>query len=137
MKKVLIVLIILASVKTTMAQTQKIDTIDIKQPIVDSSKMVYAAVESEAEFPGGRQQFYNYISSNMHIPISEYVKGIVHVQFIVGLDGHIIEPTIIKGAVTDAMKKEIIQVFIGSPTWKPSIQNGKPVRTQYTMPLNF
>lgn len=137
MKKVLIVLIIMVSVKITIAQTKKIDTIDIKQPIVDSSKRVYAAVESEAEFPGGMQQFYNYISSNMHIPISEYVKGMVHVRFIVGLDGHIIEPAIIKGAVTDFMKKEIIRVFIGSPAWKPSIQNGKPVRTEYTIPINF
>jgi len=139
MKRLLFCCLLLSSLFTAKAQTRshlKTDTIDITHP-VDSSKQVYTLVESDPSFPGGIQEFYKYLSKNINIPFTEYVKGKVFVSFVIGADGHVIEPTIIKGIVTDSMKKEILRVLTESPAWTPGIQNSKPVRIQYTMPINF
>ncbi|MEB0303129.1 energy transducer TonB, partial [Mucilaginibacter sp. 5C4] len=33
--------------------------------------------------------------------------------------------------------EEAIRVLKRSPRWKPGIQNGRPVRVQYSIPVNF
>ncbi|WP_426667248.1 energy transducer TonB [Mucilaginibacter sp. McL0603] len=139
MKKTLLITFLSLSFLVVNAQNhsrQKIDTIDITQ-IVDSSTLVYTAIESPAEYPGGPVEFLNYIIKNLKIPPVEFVRGVVLVRFAIGVDGHLIEPTIIKGIVTEGMKNKILLVFNESPVWKPAIQNRKPVRIKYTIPLNL
>ena len=35
------------------------------------------------------------------------------------------------------LDEEAVRVLEASPNWKPGIQNGKPVRVQYTLPISF
>lgn len=139
MKKALFFFVFTLLVFCVKAQTtnaQKLDTIDKIKP-VDTANLVYTAVESEAEFPGGRREFFKYLGQNINVPSDQFVKGQVVVSFVIDLDGKVIETNIVKGVVTDGMRKEIIRVFNSSPKWKPAIQNSKPVRIQYSIPLNF
>ena len=115
----------------------KIDTIDITQTSTDTASKFYSYVESKPEFPGGIQEFYKYLSQNLHISPNQLIKGKVIVTFDIGLKGDVEEPTIIKGILTEGAKKEIIRVFNESPKWKPGIQNNKPYKMQYTLPINF
>ncbi|MGV3508650.1 MAG: TonB family protein, partial [Sphingobacteriaceae bacterium] len=62
------------------------------------------------------------------------VSGRVIVQFVVEKDGHLSD---IK-AVRDlgyGTGEAAVALLATSKLWKPGIQNGKPVRVQYTLPL--
>ncbi|MFB9844637.1 energy transducer TonB [Mucilaginibacter ginsenosidivorans] len=126
--------------KAQTADDAKVDTIDIPSEMprqIDTKVMVFTAVESEPKFPGGMQEFYKYLGNSINVPASLFVKGRVQVSFVVETDGQVVETKIIKGIVTQKMKQEILRVFNASPKWKPAIQNGRPVRVQYSIPLSF
>jgi hypothetical protein len=146
MKRTLLLFFALTSfVFHAFAQSQedlKIDTIDLTKPVditkpPDTLHKVFTVIESEAIFPGGIREFYKYLTGNINIPSTLYIKGRVLISFVVDLDGHITEAKIVKGVVTEGMRKEIVRVFSESPKWQPAIQNSKPVRIQYSIPINF
>ena len=108
---------------------------EIVPPIISGHKLLPG--EFEPEYSGGIKEFYKYLSKNIKVPPSKYIKGKVFVKFVIDSDGHIVKPEVIYGQVTDKMTEEISRVLLASPIWKPGIQNNKAARVQYTMPLTF
>lgn len=108
---------------------------EVVPPVISGHKLLPG--EFEPEYPGGIQEFYRYLSKNIKVPPSKYIKGKVFVKFVIDSDGHIVKAEVIYGQVTDKMTEEISRVLLASPIWKPGIQDNKAVRVQYTMPLNF
>lgn len=96
---------------------------------------VYNAVEVRPDFPGGIQKFYDFVSKNYRAP-EEDIKGKVFVQFVVEKDGSLTDIKVMRdlGYGTGA---EAIRVLKKSPKWKPGIQNGRPVRVLYSLPINI
>ena len=96
---------------------------------------VYNAVEVRPDFPGGIQKFYDFVSKNYRAP-EEDVKGKVFVQFVVEKDGSLTDIKVMRdlGYGTGA---EAIRVLKKSPKWKPGIQNGRPVRVLYSLPISI
>ena len=62
--------------------------------------------------------------------------GKVNVTFIVNTDGSISDVRIIRD-IGGGCGDEAIRVVKNMPKWKPGVQNGKPVRVKYTMPIIF
>jgi protein TonB len=107
--------------------------------INNNTKPIFAALEFEPEYPGGASAFYKYISKNLRYPDVARLIGIsgkVFVSFVVNRDGKIVEVTPIN-CLGAGCESEAVTVVSTSIPWKPGIQNGKPVRVQYTMPINF
>jgi len=96
---------------------------------------VYSAVEVRPDFPGGSQKFYEFVSKNYRAP-EEDVKGKVYVQFVVEKDGTLTDIKVMRdlGYGTGA---EAIRVLKKSPRWKPGVQNGRPVRVLYSLPISI
>ena len=96
---------------------------------------VYNAVEVRPDFPGGIQKFYDFVGKNYRAP-DEDVKGKVFVQFVVEKDGTLTDIKVMRdlGYGTGA---EAIRVLKKSPRWKPGIQNGRPVRVLYSLPISI
>jgi protein TonB len=96
---------------------------------------VYNAVEVRPDFPGGIQKFYDFVSKNYRAP-EEDIKGRVFVQFVVEKDGSLTDIKVMRdlGYGTGA---EAIRVLKKSPRWKPGIQNGRPVRVLYSLPISI
>ena len=96
---------------------------------------VYNAVEVKPDFPGGLQKFYEFVGKNYRAP-EEDVKGKVYVQFVVEKDGSLTDIKVMRdvGYGTGA---EAIRVLKKSPKWKPGIQNGRPVRVLYSLPISI
>ena len=96
---------------------------------------VYSAVEVRPDFPGGIQKFYDFVGKNYRAP-EEDVKGKVYVQFVVEKDGSLTDIKVQRdiGYGTGA---EAIRVLKKSPKWKPGIQNGRPVRVLYSLPISI
>ncbi|MDI1257631.1 MAG: energy transducer TonB [Flavobacterium sp.] len=102
--------------------------------IVDDNT-IYNAVEVRPDFPGGIAKFYAYVQKNFRTP-DEEVKGKVIVQFVVEKDGSLTDIKVVRdlGYGTGA---EAIRVLKSAPKWKPGIQNGRPVRVLFSLPISI
>lgn len=97
------------------------------------------AVETNATFPGGIDSFYAYLASNIHYPLAarqNNVQGKVYITFIIDTDGSVTDVKVLKG-IGSGCDEEAVRVIKASPKWTPGMQNGRAVRQQFTVPINF
>lgn len=104
--------------------------------IVEDSNQIYTAVEVKPDFPGGIQKFYDFVGKNYKVPEDEDIKGKVFVQFVVEKDGTLTDIKVVRD-LGFGTGKEAIRVLKKSPKWKPGIQNGRPVRVLYSLPISI
>jgi len=116
---------------STMAAKQTGDTILSKGP--------YMKVEKAPEFPGGIERLYRYLGKNLRYPAAakeNNTQGKVFVTFVVEKDGSLTDIRILK-SLSPETDAEAIRLMQACPKWSPGIQNGRPVRVQYSMPVSF
>ena len=117
------------------------DTNSDQKNSIEIDGKIFEKVESEAEFPGGRDAWIAYLENNLKadVPIKKKApagKYQVVVRFIVAKDGKIKD---IK-AETDngyGMEKEVIRIINKGPKWIPAQQNGRPVNAYRRQPVTF
>ena len=112
---------------------------DIKQVTEDDGNKIFVSVESSPEFPGGAAAFTKYLEKNIKYPgvdRENNIQGKVYIQFVVEKDGSLTDISATRGP-SATLKEEAIRILSKSPKWKAGIQNGRPVRVQYTVPINF
>ena len=105
----------------------------------DDSEVYTGTVEVLPEYPGGTASMFEFIQKNVKYPESAKEKGIegrVFIQFVVEKDGSLSSFQVLRG-VSDDIDAEAIRVLKAMPKWKPGMNNGEPVRVQYTMPFKF
>lgn len=110
-----------------------------KTQIHDDPNMVYEAVDQEPSFPGGQNAFSSFLAHTVKYPAIDRdnkITGKVYVSFVVEKDGTITDIRPVRGP-SETLKEEAVRSIKTSPRWKPGIQNGRPVRVQYTIPVNF
>ena len=102
-------------------------------------KGVFDVVEQMPEFPGGAVEMMKFLSMNVKYPAEASSKGIegrVLVKFVIEKDGSITEARVVK-SVNELLDAEALRVINLMPKWKPGMQNGKPVRVFFTLPVTF
>ncbi|MBB6108168.1 outer membrane transport energization protein TonB [Mucilaginibacter lappiensis] len=112
---------------------------DDNKPKTDETGQVFTSVEHVPEFPGGLEAFGQFLGSNVKYPKADREKGVqgrVIATFIVEADGSLSNIVVTRG-ISKAIDEEAIRVLDLSPKWKPGIQNGRPVRVQYSVPISF
>jgi len=100
---------------------------------------VYFTVDEKPIFTGGDKALREYIAKSIKYPDAAKKSGIhgkVYVSFVVDIDGSVTAAKIVRG-VSPELDKEALRVVSGLPTWKPGKEKGKPVKVQYTVPINF
>lgn len=103
-----------------------------KEPVYD-----FSSIEKMPEFPGGMPAFFKYIGKNFKYPEAarrDSVVGKVIISFVVETDGALSGFKILKD-LGSGTGEEAVRVLQASPKWVPGIQNGRPVRVQYTLPI--
>lgn len=91
------------------------------------------------EFPGGTAELHKYLLTETNYPLEAREKGEIGevvVAFSVGVTGNISGVRVIK-SVSEALDREAIRVISGMPKWKPGTKNGKRIRAELTIPINF
>ena len=71
---------------------------------------------------------------HFRVPEDEDISGKIIVSFVVEIDGSLSDIHIIKD-LGYGTGKQIVDILKKSPKWKPGIQNGKPVRVMYNLPI--
>lgn len=100
---------------------------------------VYTDVDKKPEFPGGYSALYKFIADHLKYPEMSKMKriqGKVLVRFIVGKQGEVENPEIVKGVAHD-LDAEAIRVVKSLPKWIPGSHKGKNVRVSSTVSVNF
>ena len=122
-------------------ETPNVNAEDVLKPemIPDSDEDHIAEIEDGPEFPGGTQALLEYMRTHIRYPADareQDIQGRVLVVFIVNKDGSIAEPEVVK-SVSPSLDEEALRIISTMPKWNPGMQRGKPVRTRYTLPVNF
>jgi periplasmic protein TonB len=108
-------------------------------PVKPEIDKTFITSEVMPEFEGGIQKMYKWLGKNLKYPLlasNHGIEGRVIVTFVVEKDGGISNVEILKG-VGFGCNEEAERVIKAMPKWKAGLQNGKPVRVRYTIPLNF
>lgn len=88
---------------------------------------------------GGASGFMNYLWKNIKFPtydIENHVQGKVMVTFVVEKDGTLSDVKVLTSP-DKYIGKAVVDVVKTSPPWNPGMQNGLPVRIQFTIPFKF
>jgi len=108
---------------------------------LDSTENVTVAgvVDLMPEFPGGISALMNYLASNIQYPDlarDNKIQGRVILKFVVENDGSISNIKLVKG-IGGGCDEEAVRVIMKMPKWIPGIENDKPIRVSYNMPIKF
>lgn len=129
---------------------KKLDSSEIKSiDVVHPKKSIYVTtnvaekvvdnVEEMPEFPGGIEALMKHLAINIRYPenaAKANIQGRVVVKFIVGEDGKVLNPEIVKG-VSEDIDAEALRVVNTLPSFIPGKSDGKPVAVSYHLPINF
>ena len=88
---------------------------------------------------GGAAGFNQFLTTAIRFPDTDVQKGTqgkVIVTFVVEKDGTLSDVKALRGPDQSIMDATV-QAVKQSPPWMPGIQNGRPVRVQYTISFAF
>ncbi|HEY8782320.1 MAG TPA: TonB family protein [Mucilaginibacter sp.] len=124
---------------TGFVKTYKDGKIIKSEPCTISDNKFFVNVEQVPEFPGGLDAFLRFLNSHIRYPDAakkNNTSGRVIVSFVVERDGSLTDVKVARG-IGDGCDEEAVRLIKSSPKWKPGIQNGKPVRVLYSIPIAF
>ena len=103
---------------------------------------IYYNVEQMPEFPGGMKALKQYLKKHLEYPEEakkKRIEGKVYVRFCVNTDGSLSKISVVRGVdpLLDHAALKIIKKMARTVTWKPGKQIGKPVKTWFTVPVEF
>lgn len=97
-------------------------------------------VHKMPEFPGGQEALMKYLDENLDkIPTYQGngIQGRVIIGFVVGKDGSIINPRVLR-SVDPFLDKEAIRVVKSMPNWIPGeLEDGTKVNVKFVVPIMF
>ncbi|MCR5191779.1 MAG: energy transducer TonB [Bacteroidales bacterium] len=135
LKSLLTIAAMLLSYSTIQAQVTIEDTVVVNEV----EEEIFVFVEDFPEFPNGEENMYKYLGSNIKYPkdaLENGIQGTVVVKFVVEKDGTISNVKAIR-KIGGGCDEEAVRVVKRMPRWKPGKQRGKPVRTEFTLPIQF
>jgi len=121
-------------------QSMAIEIVEFEEEEEVAEEEVFFIVEDMPSFQGqGQEGFRQFIAQNLNYPeiaAENGISGKVYVQFAVNSRGEVVDAIVVRG-VDPALDKEALRVVMSSPKWTPGKQRGKPVKVQFTFPINF
>ncbi|WP_426486513.1 hypothetical protein [Flavobacterium sp. 2] len=113
--------------KPTKANSKKA----IEEPVYNGG----IAVETNAEFPGGIEQFYNFFEKEFKKPQSSETANLkINLSFAVERNGSVTYLQSIP-EIDSSTEQEIKRVLSLCPKWQPGETNGKKARRLYSLPI--
>ena len=135
LRNILTIIVMLTSYSTIQAQV----VIEDNAVVNEDESQIFVFVEEYPEFPNGEENLYKYLGSNIKYPhdaLENGIQGTVVVKFVVEKDGSISNVKAVR-KIGGGCDEEAVRVVKRMPRWKPGKQSGKPVRTEFTLPIQF
>ena len=109
------------------------------EPVKEVKDEIFEFVEQEAQFPGGEDALFRYLSEHIKYPNAAReggIEGRVILSFVVRSDGNITDVKVSRG-IGYGCDEEATRVVKGMPNWKAGKQNGKQVSSTFSLPVVF
>lgn len=104
----------------------------LNNTVIDSvSNNTFTSVEEVPTYIGGLTEMIKFFRRTIKYRGTE---GRVIVSFVIEKDGSLTDVEIVS-KFSDKADEEVLRVMKLMPKWKPGMQNGRPVRVKYTMPI--
>ncbi len=107
-----------------------------EEPIVAAQNL-----DEKGKYEGGADALAFFVSSNMQHPVDNmgrHITGIIYVEFVIEKDGTTSYASIGKGSSNDPrLTAEALRICKLIRFKTAAMQNGKPVRSKYTLPIEF
>lgn len=103
------------------------------------TEAIFQSVEIQPEPPGGMAAFRKWIAENYVYPQAATeagIKGTVHVTFVVEKDGSLTDIKVVRD-LSYGTGQAAVNMLKKAKKWSPGIQNGRPVRVQYSLPIRL
>lgn len=100
---------------------------------------IFESVEINPEPPGGMATFRKWIADNYQYPqgaIDAGVRGTITVSFVVEKDGSLTDIKVLRD-LSYGTGQAAENLLKRARKWNPGIQNGRPVRVAYTLPIKL
>ncbi len=137
--KILLFLLLpaLGFTQTQPAEDKPLTVVPMENDPTDENNIYNTAgIDVVPQYPGGLQEFYNYIGNNYKTPSDPKVHGKVFVTFVVEKNGTLGDIKVLRD-IGHGTGKEAIRVLKNCPKWIPGEQNGKKVRVLYSIPIQL
>ncbi|MEL1245760.1 energy transducer TonB [Flavobacterium sp. DGU11] len=108
------------------------------EPSEDNGIYNSAGLQVQPAYPGGMDAFYKYVNNNFRIPeIEQNMVAKIYVSFVVEKDGSMTQIKILRDPGFNLGKEAERVLKSMKKKWEPGIQNGKPVRASYNLPITI
>jgi protein TonB len=105
---------------------------------VDNGIYNTAGLQVQPDFPGGIDAFRSFVSRNFKVPeVDQDMTVRIYVQFVVEKDGTLTDVKAVRDPGYGLGKEAERVVRSNKVKWSPGIQNGKPVRTRFNLPITL
>jgi len=129
-----LLLFLLATVLSCELYAQKPDV------SLSNNDMIYtSSVEVMPEYKGGMDKLYDRLEHNIRyffLDRMKEIQGKVWVSLVIEKDGSVNNVKMLRG-LTEEEDNEVIRVVKNLRKWKPGMNDGKPVRVQLIIPIDF
>lgn len=122
--------------------TQNIAETNLQTNVPNPKKVVKKAAKnkkSDYQMPQFGGNINVWLMQNVKYPdesVKKNEEGNVIVAFTIAADGSVNNPKVAKG-VSPALNKEALRMISSMPKWKPAIENGKAIETNFILPVSF
>ncbi len=94
-------------------------------------------VDQTPEFPGGNENYANYLEENFSWVQSQLtIEGVVLVAFVVKYNGDITDVEVMQ-SLCKSCDSEAFRLIKMMPDWSPAVLNGKKVSSKVVLPVKF
>ncbi|MDE6587008.1 MAG: M56 family metallopeptidase [Paramuribaculum sp.] len=104
-----------------------------------ADKKVDDATNERPQYPGGDAELMHFIAQNVNYPaeaVEKKIEGTVIVQFGINEQGKVTNPKVMR-SIDPALDAEALRVVAQIPAFIPAKQNGKPVSSDFVLPIRF
>jgi TonB family protein len=139
MKKILAAIIFCAINFTVFSQDSIVKNQPVPKYVIENGDTIYIICEKMPTFPGGEDSLMSFLEKNIKYPAdakANKISGRVYVSFIIGKNGKVTNPKILRGKGY-GMDEEVIRVVKLMPAWNPGMQDGKAIATKFNLPVSF
>ena len=118
---------------------KEVEVVKVEKP---AEEQIFVGVEQMPEYPGGNEAIYKFLGKEIQYPAAATranVSGRVTLQFVVEKDGTVGAVNVMKGIGFGCDEEAVraVKELTKKTKFRPGMQNGKPVRVWYTLPVVF
>ena len=133
MKKTYCLFLLLAALT---AKAQNAAETSVKKDSTAKTSSFTRVMDQKPQYPGGLKAFHEYLTKKLEpAGFVAAVQGSMIVTFVVERDGTVTDVRIKQG-IEKELNLAVIKA-VKESKWSPALQNGKPIRAQYVLPIRF